>query len=454
MEEIKSDEMYMEDLDGWILEENKVVTYKFLSRALDVHVNTAKQMLWSYKESKQGACKGVVYFVSGLTKGSGDKVPETRVSLVKEEKLKETLASLDKVFSQHVYSIQLSETVSASALYAVDLEVFKEDPMGCCKHVAIKNPLAVPRAAAAPPKIAPGVQMVKEVKKEVRKTGALEGAFAKTKKSSDEPVKSNSVSSVKELKPKVVNSPEKKSLSVNSGSKKAKPGGGIANFFAAKPKGEKPVEKVDKPVEKSETDFKNEEKENIENKESTEKDENSKRPAPEKKPPVKVETKSFGKKDKEEEDKKSVVDETKKRKRIQVLSDSEEEEEEEEKEVEEKIVEPPPPQAQLLHSDSEDEEVIPATPKEKREGKGGRRRRVKKQVDKTYMDEEGYMVTKKVVESASETDDETEVAPKPEVKKAVNKKETTEEAPAAKKQKVVAPGAKKQQGIASFFTKK
>ena len=70
----------------------------------------------------------------------------------------------------------------------------------------------------------------------MRKTGALEGAFAKTKKSSDEPVKSNSVSSVKELKPKVVNSPEKKSLSVNSGSKKAKPGGGIANFFAAKPK--------------------------------------------------------------------------------------------------------------------------------------------------------------------------------------------------------------------------
>ena len=31
-----------------------------------MHVNTAKQMLWSYKESKQGACKGVVYFVSGL----------------------------------------------------------------------------------------------------------------------------------------------------------------------------------------------------------------------------------------------------------------------------------------------------------------------------------------------------------------------------------------------------
>merc|ERR1712181_127305 len=133
------------------------------------------------------------------------------------------------------------------------------------------------------------------------------------------------------------------------------------------------------------------------------------------------------------------------------------EEEEEEKEVEEKIVveEPPPPQAKLLQSDSEDEEVIPATPKAKIEGGCKRRRRVKKQVDKTYVDGDGYMVTKKVAESASETDDETEVAAKPEAVKTLNKKETPEAAPAAKKQKVVvAPGAKKQQGIASFFTKK
>ena len=52
-----------------------MVTYKFLSQALDVHVNTAKQMLWSYKESKQGACKGVVYFVSGLV---SEEFVETR----------------------------------------------------------------------------------------------------------------------------------------------------------------------------------------------------------------------------------------------------------------------------------------------------------------------------------------------------------------------------------------
>ena len=40
-------------------------------------------------------------------------------------------------------------------------------PNDLLQHVAIKNPLAVPRAAVAPPKIAPGVQMVKDVKKEV-----------------------------------------------------------------------------------------------------------------------------------------------------------------------------------------------------------------------------------------------------------------------------------------------
>ena len=96
------------------------------------------------------------------------------------------------------------------------------------------------------------------------------------------------------------------------------------------------------------------EKENIENKDSSEKVEHAKQSAPNKKPPAKVETKSFGKKDKEVE--KKSEDDNKKRKRIQVLSDSEEEEEEE-RDLEEKVVEPPPPQAQLLNSDSEDEEV-------------------------------------------------------------------------------------------------
>ena len=45
------------------------------------------------------------------------------------------LTTLDKIFIWWTwpFSIQLNETVHASALYAVDLEVFKENPMECCK---------------------------------------------------------------------------------------------------------------------------------------------------------------------------------------------------------------------------------------------------------------------------------------------------------------------------------
>lgn len=439
MEEGKVDPMYLENLDEWILEENKVVTYKFLSRSLQVHVNTAKQMLWNFVESKQGACKGVVYLVSGQV-SSGVKV-----MLVKEEELEKTLEGLEKVFSQHVYSVQLSETVLASSLYATDLEVFKEDPFTSSKFTSITNPAAILREAAAAPKIAPGVRMEKtEVKKEVvKKTGGIENAFSKTKKASDEPVKSASVGVIKteKLKSAEKKSP-KKSSSASSASKKA--AGGIANFFAAqaaKPKVEKKVEPVKKEelkeeVKEAEVEKTSPGKENVSN--------NQTKTKVEKKPVAKKpETKSFGKKDKD-----VAKEDDKKRKRIQVMSDSEEER----SEGEEEEAPAPPPQAKLLESDSEDE-VIPATPKEKKSSSRVGRRRVKRQVDKTYVDDDGYMVTKKVIESASETDDEPE--PVKETKKPEVKKETAEAAPAAKKAKLAAPGAKtKNQGIAGFFTKK
>ena len=42
------------------------------------------------------------------------------------------------------------------------LTVFTDVSYELLQHVAIKNPLAIPRAAVAPPKITPGVQMVKK----------------------------------------------------------------------------------------------------------------------------------------------------------------------------------------------------------------------------------------------------------------------------------------------------
>ena len=50
MEETKVDDMYMENLEEWIFEEEKIVTYKFLSRSLKIHVNVAKQMLFNFMQ--------------------------------------------------------------------------------------------------------------------------------------------------------------------------------------------------------------------------------------------------------------------------------------------------------------------------------------------------------------------------------------------------------------------
>ena len=120
---------------------------------------------------------------------------------------------------------------------------------------------------------------------------------------------------------------------------------------------------------------------------------------------------------------KSKADDSKKRKRIQVMSDSEDDDDKDNEDVNpnDQLDEEAPPVSKLIESD--DEEEIPATPvqekvKSKLSGnsKPGRRR-VRKLVDKTYMDDKGYFVTKKEYESASETDDEPEQVKKPDTPK-------------------------------------
>ena len=99
---------------------------------------------------------------------------------------------------------------------------------------------------------------------------------------------------------------------------------------------------------------------------------------------------------------------------------------------------------------------------EKRQYRQKGRRRVRKLVEKTIKDEDGFMVTKKEYESASETDDETEETKpvssvlsmsKANVQK--KKSEAVVQSPEKKKAKVVKQNKdKKQQSIMSFFKKK
>merc|ERR1712179_656829 len=276
--------------------------------------------------------------------------------------------------------------------------------------------------------------MGQEIKKEVKKTG-IEGAFANAKKVS--PKKNDASGDTKEEKPKVVDRNNKAAK---------KPGTShIANFFAkqaAKPKVEK------KEIKEEDVEIKNEEKENMGNQKiEDEAANNGKTDSSEKKvlkSPVKenrISPKKAPKKTppKDKKKKESLKeDDNKKRKRIQVMSDSEDEAGEEEA----------PPTSKLI--ESSDDEEIPPTPKQPTRTSKPGRRRVRRQVDKTYVDDQGFMVTKKEYESASETDDE----PEP-VKEKTPKKVEKIEAPVAKKPKLVAPGGSKgQSGIMNFFKKK
>ncbi|AEO55164.1 hypothetical protein MYCTH_2298705 [Thermothelomyces thermophilus ATCC 42464] len=117
-----------------VLTEDKVITYRLLSRALKVHVNTAKQMLYEFHRNQNAKRPGAVhatYLIYG-TKRAPDKAPASQhgndgdvemassapeiesfaevvptltLSLVPEGQLRETLAEYEQVSSIHIYSV-------------------------------------------------------------------------------------------------------------------------------------------------------------------------------------------------------------------------------------------------------------------------------------------------------------------------------------------------------------
>ncbi|KAK4210418.1 DNA polymerase subunit Cdc27 [Rhypophila decipiens] len=115
-----------------VLSESKVVTYRLLSRALRVHPNSAKQILYEFHKSENGKQPGKVhatYLVYGIKNaesssqvqnGDGDiemtssmpevesfddAVPTFTLALIPEEQLKAALEQYDEVSSIHVYSL-------------------------------------------------------------------------------------------------------------------------------------------------------------------------------------------------------------------------------------------------------------------------------------------------------------------------------------------------------------
>ncbi|XP_016361553.1 DNA polymerase delta subunit 3-like [Sinocyclocheilus anshuiensis] len=83
------DDLYLDNIDEFVNDQNKIVTYKWLSLTLGVHVNTAKQMLYHYLQQKRNESSGTplhaTYLVSGKCVENGSTCH--KVSVVREDKL-------------------------------------------------------------------------------------------------------------------------------------------------------------------------------------------------------------------------------------------------------------------------------------------------------------------------------------------------------------------------------
>ncbi|KAF2752990.1 hypothetical protein EJ05DRAFT_505409 [Pseudovirgaria hyperparasitica] len=151
---------YKEYLTANVLDEGRPITYRLLSRALRVHVDLAKQMLYDFyqkQNAKNSGCLHATYIVSGtrqmrerklangvqsydgghrFMQSSPSMRPAPReeekeetistisvVTLVTEEQLEDAKSSLDKITSLHVYSLQPGSIENVHILSVCNQEV-------------------------------------------------------------------------------------------------------------------------------------------------------------------------------------------------------------------------------------------------------------------------------------------------------------------------------------------
>uniref|UniRef100_A0A8B9G536 DNA polymerase delta subunit 3 n=1 Tax=Amazona collaria TaxID=241587 RepID=A0A8B9G536_9PSIT len=460
------DELYLENIDEFVTDQNRIVTYKWLSYTLGVHVNQAKQMLYDYVERKRkensGAQLHVTYLVAGNLIQNGHVCH--RVAVVREDQLEVMKSKLSTIASVHVYSIQKALLKDSGPLYNTDYDIVKTNLHNCSKFSAIQCDAAVPRPVVEVAPAQTSVQDGSQTKRDrnAASVPAINGHGPSSAKPTTQQPKgimgmfaakaaSKSQGTNKETK---VESKEAPSVSATSSKPPAK--GNIMNNFFGKaamnklkvnsvpeqPKEEKEVVKPSVPEAEPEPSLNT----------VVEKPGKRAEPARNQQKDKKSKTKRMDKSENEEEREPENV--KKKRKRIkQLQSDSSDEEAgippsptpEEEKA-------PSPPPVPALKT-----ELEPAST----EVSAGGRKRKRKRVLKSKMfidDEEGCMVTEKVYESESCTDSEDDFKTKPAAapKQPVLplKKEPKEERKNVKKGATAASRANKQVSIMGFIQKK
>ncbi|XP_032422487.1 DNA polymerase delta subunit 3 isoform X2 [Xiphophorus hellerii] len=434
------DELYLDNIDEYVNDHNKIVTYKWLSLTLGVHVNTAKQMLYHYLEHKRKESSPqlhATYLVSGKLEDKGQMCH--KVSVVREDQLEDFKSKMSLIVSVHVYSVQKALLKDSGPLYSVDYDVIKDNLNNCSRYSAIRCAGAVPMSAAE-------LQQVQEIQRAPssapeNKKSAMNGDANIASKPSSKPQKGIMGMFANKSAPKNQDNskevkPEPKEESPVPEAPKTKPAAKsslMANFFGKKP--EKPVEKQ----QEAQLAIASEQQ--------------HQRTTAEEPAAVQLH-------------KETKADSRSKSKRME---ESDSEEEKMEKKKRRRIKKPQP--------DSSDEDVIPDSPPQMKTSEPSpkkepetvhhshtssgtkirRRRKVLK--SRTFTDEEGCIVTEKdyVSESYSETEDDfqsTKQAPRNNNKAKPTSSSKDDDKKTQKKSSASSNKGSKQASIMGFFQKK
>ncbi|XP_055971887.1 DNA polymerase delta subunit 3 isoform X1 [Sorex fumeus] len=457
-----ADQLYLENIDEFVTDQNKIVTYKWLSYTLGVHVNQAKQMLYDYVERKRkensGAQLHVTYLVSGSLVQNGHSCH--KVAVVREENLEAVKSKLSVTASVHVYSIQKAMLKDSGPLFNTDYDILKSNLQNCSKYSAIQCAAAVLRA---PAESSPSetFEQSDQVSSETQATNGhgpppakqasqqpkgIMGMFAAKAASKSQDINKETKTEAKEV------------TSASSTANKA-PGkvNVMSNFF-----GKAAMSKLKVSLDS----------------EQAVKEEKIADPPPESVPEPKLAAPAGLKKPGRKAEPVTMLQKEKKRGKRMELSDDEKKEAENMKKKRRRI--------KLPETDSSEDEVIPDSPRpyeaqspspppaspppepvRKAEpeapaikSSSGESRRKRRRVlkSKTFVDEEGCIVTEKVYESESCTDSEeelkTKTGPLHRPLALTVKKEPKEERKGPKKGTGALGKANRQAPITGFFQKK
>ncbi|XP_014212680.1 DNA polymerase delta subunit 3 [Copidosoma floridanum] len=456
---------YESTLKSYIHDDDKLVTYKWLSKELEIHVNVAKDILKQFYEKYQsrGDIVATYLLIGRLKDGS------IRIEVVQESNLDAAKKKFVTIDCQHLYSLQ-------KCLPDISLLALVGD--GDLRYSAIKCDEKFLRdddeidALRYIGNVSKGMNKVEVTSKPVSskvpdKSAPKQTSFFqnnKEKKADKEKEKPEVKKEVEESKPEAQTAAAAKKVSPpvkTSGGKSDKVSkkplhskqAGFSNLFgkvASKPmsteskkassndeKEKKTTESVDNKIEVTKTKEEQKQVQEKENKKSHQDKDDKKQSSHDK---SKSATKTDNKTNTKTKSKSSASDakskkrqrsqeksNASKRKRIVVMDSSEDDSDNSDNEREEEPmeIEEEPPEPVKKRS--------PSPPAEKRENG---KRMVRKLVDKTYLDEEGYLVTKRVHVYEAVEDDEKEAVqePPPKAKPVDNK-------------------AKKQTTLMSFFKK-